>query len=359
MKLDVFERMQVCFIWNADQTYDGYPVSLPFRGVADTALIYTHQPNSITGASDGGLIELEQTWNTTGAPTALWINITDTASAVDSKLFDFLVNGISMASLTKGGVFTASGVVFDNVITGHIRPKATDTYDLGLPADIWKNIYVRSITATDAAFSGTVTFNGPVVFNSTVAGGIVTSDMTLTGNLTVGGFVDFAHGLQAGSTNNQIIDDFGRIPEISALFFSSLSGVNLTGVGLLASNNAWAGRQDFSAYSEEHTSIAIAGAELTIDMALGSVFEFTYNASIGTTTVTNAPVSGKYGSFVLLVNTVGAALTWAWFTSLVHWPDGTPPTITATAGRIDKYFFWTRNGGATWHGAVVAQNYAP
>jgi hypothetical protein len=331
MKLDTSERMAVAFIWNADQEFDGFPVSLPFRPVNDVPFIYTHKANEITGTSDAGMFELETTWNTTGAPTAFWSNITDTASAPLSYIFEYLVNGLTMASLLKTGELFAPTVRTDMLLA--------------------KN----AIFAVD----GTVVFNGAVEFNGTVAGGITTDNMHLTGNLTVMGYVDFAHGLVCGPTNVQIIGDDGRIPAISDVYFADLSGVHLTGVGLLGASNDWTARQNFTGYSEEHTLTTIDSGLLTIDMALGSVFEFTMNANITGTTLANVPPDGKYASFVALVNANGTAFTWPWFASTVHWPAGSVPTRTITAGRFDKFFFWTKTGGSVWYGSVVAQNYTP
>jgi hypothetical protein len=53
---------------------------------------------------------LTQTWNAGAVTfTALLVNVTDTASATASKLFDFQVGGVSKASLTKAGTMSISG----------------------------------------------------------------------------------------------------------------------------------------------------------------------------------------------------------------------------------------------------------
>jgi hypothetical protein len=353
MKIDVSERMSVAFIWNTSQDWDGYPVSLPFRALDNLPFIYTHQANSITGDSDAGMIELETTWNTTGEPSAIWMNITDTASAPTSKIFEFLVNGVVQSSLSKDGVFFAKSTA-----SGHIVPQTDNTYNLGAPALRWAQAYIATLIAGSATFAGGVTFNGPVVFNSTVSGQITADSMHITGDLVVDRYTTLKNTVYTGSASVPLIQPDGRIPAVHPAYFQDTTGVYMTGVGLLGSPNAWASRQDFTAYSEEHTAIAIIGGGLTIDMALGSVFEFTYNQAIGNTVVTSVPVSGKYGSFCLIINTAGS-FSWPWFTSIVHWPGGGAPVITAAGGRIDKYFFFTRNGGATWHGSVVGQNYAP
>lgn len=59
-----------------------------------------------TGSSAIGTLNLAQTWNTTGAPTAVKLNVTDTASNASSLLFDFQKGGVSQLKLTKSGGMT-------------------------------------------------------------------------------------------------------------------------------------------------------------------------------------------------------------------------------------------------------------
>jgi len=51
-------------------------------------------------------VSLAGTWNTSGTPTALLLNITNTASNVASKLFDLQTGGVSRLAVTAGGVVT-------------------------------------------------------------------------------------------------------------------------------------------------------------------------------------------------------------------------------------------------------------
>ena len=59
---------------------------------------------SLTGSQATSALSIAQTWNTSGAPTALLMNITDTASQATSKLFDFQTGSVSKLSITKGGL---------------------------------------------------------------------------------------------------------------------------------------------------------------------------------------------------------------------------------------------------------------
>jgi hypothetical protein len=61
---------------------------------------------SLTGANAQSLINLEQTWNTSGTPTLIKANITNTASNAASVLFDLQVGGTSRfrVDLTNGAL---------------------------------------------------------------------------------------------------------------------------------------------------------------------------------------------------------------------------------------------------------------
>ncbi len=61
-----------------------------------------------SGSLDGSLLELDQTWNTTGAPTAFKINVTDTESNAASKILELLVGGSSMFYVKKNGVINGT-----------------------------------------------------------------------------------------------------------------------------------------------------------------------------------------------------------------------------------------------------------
>jgi hypothetical protein len=66
---------------------------------------------SLTGSSAVSLVDLAGTWNTTGTPTALKLNITDTASDAGSLLLDLQVGGTSKAKVDKDGDILTTGSV--------------------------------------------------------------------------------------------------------------------------------------------------------------------------------------------------------------------------------------------------------
>lgn len=64
---------------------------------------------SVSGADSGSMINLVGTWNTTGAPSAIKADVTNTASAAGSRLLNLLVGGASKFSVDVSGSLLIGG----------------------------------------------------------------------------------------------------------------------------------------------------------------------------------------------------------------------------------------------------------
>jgi hypothetical protein len=93
---------------------------------------------------------------------------------------------------------------------------------------------------------------------------------------------------------------------------------------------------------------------LTINLNNGSVFKVANNANITTFTISNA-VASQATTFTLSLTANGTGFTQA--SGSVKWAGGTPPTLTTTNGKKDILKFFTDDGGTTWYGSVVGQNF--
>jgi hypothetical protein len=77
-----------------------------------------------SGLLAGSVLNIAQTWNTTGTPTAIKLNVTNTASAGTPLLIDLQVGGISQFKVSKVGLttmvgdITNSGVWRNNLYAG-------------------------------------------------------------------------------------------------------------------------------------------------------------------------------------------------------------------------------------------------
>lgn len=61
-----------------------------------------------TGSSGVGTLSLAQTWNTTGSPTAIILNVTNTASGAAARLLDLQTGGVSRFAVDKLGGMSAT-----------------------------------------------------------------------------------------------------------------------------------------------------------------------------------------------------------------------------------------------------------
>jgi hypothetical protein len=73
---------------------------------------------SLTSANEQSLIDLAQTWNTTGNPTAIKLNITNTASGATADLMELQVGGTSQFTVDKSGNTIMTGSVKTGAPTG-------------------------------------------------------------------------------------------------------------------------------------------------------------------------------------------------------------------------------------------------
>lgn len=104
MKLDLRERLETFMKIGVSTSEDGYIKTLPFRAADNTSLLSTNVANSLTGSNAQNAIDLAQTWNTTGAPTAIKANITKTAAGATALLQDLQVGAVSKFKVDTNGL---------------------------------------------------------------------------------------------------------------------------------------------------------------------------------------------------------------------------------------------------------------
>lgn len=110
-------------------------------------------------------------------------------------------------------------------------------------------------------------------------------------------------------------------------------------------------------FVETKQAPAIASNVMAVDYKSGNVVAVALNANITTMTLSNIPTTGKFAQLFFLVTADGSARTWAWLTGTVKWQAGVAPTLTTTNGKLDVFSVWTVDGGTTWYGAIVGQNF--
>ena len=93
-----------------------------------------------------------------------------------------------------------------------------------------------------------------------------------------------------------------------------------------------------------------------IDLASGNVVSATL-AGNTTFTFTGATASTacSFGLYLTQDGTGGRTVTWP---ASVRWAGGVAPTLSTGAGALDIVVFETINGGTTWYGSLVGNNFS-
>ena len=125
-------------------------------------------PSTLTGSAATNAINLAQTWNTTGSPTAIFSNIINTASASTSKLIDLQVSGVSMFNVSPSGQVgigistpaASAKVDITSATQGFLPPRMTTTQRnlIGSPAN-GLIIFCTDCTATDGSTGVSQTYS--------------------------------------------------------------------------------------------------------------------------------------------------------------------------------------------------------
>jgi hypothetical protein len=122
--------------------------------------VLTVGPSGLTGSQAASLLDLKQTWNTSGTPTALKVNVVDTASNSSSKLLDLQVGGTTKLFVDKFGNLTITNganfpVRLANTTYGTIQLASGN---VALSGDISSNLQIAcgsflNLISTFTAFS--------------------------------------------------------------------------------------------------------------------------------------------------------------------------------------------------------------
>lgn len=99
---------------------------------------------------------------------------------------------------------------------------------------------------------------------------------------------------------------------------------------------------------------------VAINLDRNTTFNVTLTSNVNSFTVSNL-LENKVNSFALFLtqDTIGNKLVNFTFTGkTVKWGGGNVPLMTSGANATDFYMFVTNDGGSTWYGSVMGQNFS-
>ena len=116
------------------------------------------------------------------------------------------------------------------------------------------------------------------------------------------------------------------------------------------------------AHNYTYSVIPTNATTLTIDLTdtefgMGAFYQFTLSGNITTFNITNVPTSVDTTNFILRIvqDTTARSITWP---GSVLWEGGTAPTLSSGSGEIDLFSFFSTDGGTTWYGTTIGQNFS-
>lgn len=163
--------------------------------------------------------------------------------------------------------------------------------------------------------------------------------------------------ISGGTTTRVLYDNGGVLGEYVVTGSTNVvmsASPTLTGT-IIAAGLTLSAALAVTGLSETYTAPTITSNVLTINLALGTIFNVANTANITTFTISN-PVASRGNSFTLVITANGTPFTQAWGSSVV-WAGGVAPALTTANGKRDIITFMTNDGGTTWFGMVGGQNF--
>jgi hypothetical protein len=99
---------------------------------------------------------------------------------------------------------------------------------------------------------------------------------------------------------------------------------------------------------------AVSGSQ-TFNLNSGNIFQVKPNGAI-TVAPSNVPASGTFVGILIRHEGDGTARTYTWPAN-TKWAYGEVPVTTSTNAKFDLISLFTYDGGTTWFGQILGQNY--
>lgn len=101
-------------------------------------------------------------------------------------------------------------------------------------------------------------------------------------------------------------------------------------------------------YAITNTTPSSSSGAITFDYSLGQSFSVTLSENITAITLSNPPVSGKFGEIHIKFKQPGTTYTVSGWPAAVKWSGGDVYVATAVTGAIDTVVLTTDDAGTTW-----------
>jgi acyl-CoA hydrolase len=309
---------------------------------ANSTTVTTQAANLTSNLSVAGVVSFSSTGMEIGANVSfstslLSIGNSSVNTQINSSFATFPAGNVTGSWTVSGNLVVNGNTVFigTQIANGNFLPYANG-YSLGNTTSVW-NLFGNSATLTTGLTVGSSTVN---------TGTVSTGNVQATNSVSVGSNVLLSASVL--SIGNSSANTQANSTAITVGTLSVSNGANF-------SNTSVSGAR-MKAYKEYVNSIgSVTASTLTIDTSTANIHDVTLANNI-TVSFSNLPASGNsyYATLVLRQDATGSrTLTWP---AAMKWPNGSAPTLTATASAVDVVAFFTVDGGTTLFGSVVMLN---
>ncbi len=330
--------------------------------ITDTAL-------AGSGALAGSALNIAQTWSTSGTPTAIKLNVTDSSSNASSLLLDLQVAGTSKFKVDKLGVVTTTSnfIAAGNVAAGtagQILFQGRTT--LTSPAD--GNLRLTNVAQTDFGllqFGGTTSSFPAIKRSGTNLQIKLADDSAFTGLQVANIGIGAAPISNAGSfINNTIADTSSSYGEFVSPIFTISTATTLnsnygvkvgsriqpTGSGQTTSTAAIIGQLNFQGANTNSTTVGI-----NVASGIEGQLQLTGATSTGQINTFNAfraiqPTNSATTASITLTNSIGLNVE-----NMGVFSTATGTTITSAAGAVIA----AQSGATNTSAIVIGQGTIP
>jgi len=269
---------------------------------------------SLTGANAQALVSLAGTWNTSGTPTALLLNITNTASNAASKLFGLQVGGVSRFTVALDGSLT----ILDSTGAANVEIRSSlaslnNTFvgkNAGLNTTGASNTAIgrHALQANTTGVSNTAAGRDALTANTTGVNNTAIGQAALTANTT--GVSNTANGFNAlfsnttassntaNGTNALTANSTGgnnTASGFNALLFNT-TGASNTASGTSAGRSiTTGGNNTFLGADAGFNASQLSTAANSMALGNGAFTTASNQVVIGNTSVTQMILNGKVG----------------------------------------------------------------
>jgi hypothetical protein len=195
------------------------------------ASILTSTGYSLTGTNAQSLIDVSGTWNTTGTPTLIKANVTDTASNASSLLIDLQTGGTSRFKVAKSGNAEVAGTL---KIGAYTLPSVDGANGQVLKTN-GSGVVTWQTDETGAGGSGITSLNTLTATTQTFATGTTGTDFNIASNTSTHTF----HIPNASATNRGALtsNDWTTFNNKQAALVSGTNIRTINGQSLLGSGD--------------------------------------------------------------------------------------------------------------------------